>query len=258
MLSLVGLFAPLPTPLTDDGSTISEVRLARTIRWLTQQGIAGFIVGTETGQSTSLSLSERKLLLEIAMREAQGRPVLSNVTAFSTTAALDLAQSAHRHGVRAVVLAPPPFAVLTEAELYHHYSTIAQHAGTHVIAIDPQGVFTPALIQRLENLPMFVQAQPIQGHCCIYPTGTHTDSFSFGDMVVSPMAAIAPWLLTPHMANCTLQPELAATGSRRLVSAALELHGIEVGPLRGPYLSLNTALTDLLRTFLEQSRSQAA
>jgi len=258
MVSLVGLFAPLPTPFTDDGSTISEVRLARAIRWMNHRGVEGFVVASETGQSTSLSLSERKMLLEIAMRESQGRPVISNVTTFSTQASLDLAQSAHRHGVRAVIVAPPPFALLSDNELFYHYNAICQHSGTNVIAVDPQGTFTPALMSKLSTIPMLYHANPILGHCGFYTGGTHSDSFALSEMIVSPIAAFAPWLLSPKISPFTLDAELIAAGTRRVVSEALELHGLEVGPLRGPYLSLNQGLTDKLRDFLQQFQKQVA
>ncbi len=110
------ILVPLPTPFTDGGEQASEVRFARAMRWHLERGAAGFIVGSEAGEWWSLSLSERKTLLEWAMREARGIPVYAHCTAWTTAAMLDLAQSAQRHGAQGAVFSPPPYPPLTKSE----------------------------------------------------------------------------------------------------------------------------------------------
>src|SRR5690348_16428840 len=98
MVNLAGTFVPLVTPFTDDGATLSEVRIARLVRHFAGQGVAGFVVCTDTGEFTTLSFAERKSMLETTLRESQGAlPVLTNVSTLSTSASLDLTQHAARH-----------------------------------------------------------------------------------------------------------------------------------------------------------------
>ena len=109
MEGIAGLFAPVVTPFTDDGSTVSDVRLSRQVRYLIDRGIAGFVTTSDTGEFLATSFAERKEVLEIVIREAHGRPVLAHVSTMSTSSSLDLAQHAARHGARAAVLMPPYF-----------------------------------------------------------------------------------------------------------------------------------------------------
>src|SRR5438477_12684261 len=109
MLGLAGLFAPLATPFTDGGETVSEVRLARLVRHLLAQGIAGLACCTETGEFITVNTSERKQVLEIVIREAHGTPVLAHCTRLGTSQTLDLCQHAARHGAKAAVVMPPYF-----------------------------------------------------------------------------------------------------------------------------------------------------
>ena len=110
------ILVSLPSPFTDDGEQTSEVRFARALRWHVERGASGFVVGADAGEWWSLSLSERKTLLEWAIREARGVPVYAHCTAWTTAAMLDLAQSAQRHGATGVLLTSPPFPPLTKEE----------------------------------------------------------------------------------------------------------------------------------------------
>src|SRR5579871_5649276 len=98
MLDIAGFFAPVVTPFTDDGNTVSEIRLARLVRHLTERGVSGFVCGTETGEFLTTSVSERKQVLEIVMREAHGMPVLAHCSMIGTAQTIDLCQHSARHG----------------------------------------------------------------------------------------------------------------------------------------------------------------
>jgi hypothetical protein len=141
MLELAGLFVPLITPFTDDGATISEVRLARLLRFYTDRGAEGFIVGSDLGEFTSLTLAERKELFEWVHRHTQASlPIIVNASALSTSSCLDLAQHASRHGARAVTLMPPFYGSFSQAEHVEHIRTVAAHSDRPIIVVDPQCV----------------------------------------------------------------------------------------------------------------------
>ena len=137
MLGLSGLFAPVSTPFTDDGETVSEIRLARLVRHLLAHGISGLVCCTETGEFITVNTSERKQVLEIVLREARSVPVLAHCTRLGTAQTIDLCQHAARHGARAAVVMPPYFGTYADQEIEQHLRRIVQHANLPVIVVDP-------------------------------------------------------------------------------------------------------------------------
>lgn len=245
MRQFVGLYAPLPTPYTDDGSMVGEIRLARLMQWLRLRGIQGFVVASETGEYPVLSLPERKQLLEIAAREAKGAPIIVNVTAVATTAALDLAQHASRHGAFAGVIAPPR-GDFTDDEIVTHISRVSAHAQLPLIVVDPLKQLSSFSSERLRALPEVSFPTPASGLAALRGGTTFTDEFSFPEAVVSPLCAMAPRALHPDAPVGLLPAALRFAGSPRLVKGALQAQGLEVGPLRGPYQPLAPELQALL------------
>jgi dihydrodipicolinate synthase/N-acetylneuraminate lyase len=136
MLSEVPILAPLLSPFTDDGSQLSEVRLAKSIRWHRDRGAAGFLLGGESGEYWALAFSERKHLIEWAMREAGEAQVYVHVSAPTTAAVLDLCQTAARGGAAGVVVMVPQHSPLTEDEVRGFAAGIKRYAGTPTVVID--------------------------------------------------------------------------------------------------------------------------
>ena len=237
MRQLVGLMAPLPTPYTDDGSAISEIRLARLMQWLRTNGVAGFAVGTSTGEYPVLSLAERKFITEIVVREAHGAPVMVNVTAVATTAALDLAQHASRHGATGGILAPPR-GDFTDDEIVHHISNVAHHGALPLILVDPLKQLSALAVERIRAMPTISFPVPASGLAALRGGTTYTDEFSFPESVVSPICSFAPGAMKIECPSCSLPANLRHVGTPRLVKAALRAQGFDLGPLRGPYMPL--------------------
>lgn len=136
MLALTGRLISLVTPFTDDGSAISEVRLVRLLRHLSDA--PGFAVATEAGEFTSLAISERKQLAEWTLRESGGKPVVVHATCLGTAQTLDLCQHASRHGARAAAVMPPYFGTYSDEELISHLRQIGRYAGLPILICDPQ------------------------------------------------------------------------------------------------------------------------
>ena len=72
MANVKGNFTPLTTAFTDDGRTLSEVRMARQVKFWMERGVTGFYLGGETGEFLTVVTSERKTALEIVQRECHG------------------------------------------------------------------------------------------------------------------------------------------------------------------------------------------
>lgn len=247
MLDLQGLFSPIPTAFTDDGSSLSEVRQSRLIRRLAGQGVEGFVVGTELGEFTALSHGERKQLLEWVVRDAHGLPVLANVSSLSTSVSLDLAQHAARHGARAALLMPPFFGDFSEDEVVAFFRTVAQYASLPVIAVDPFDDFAGDLRSRVLELPGVWCARPLDqaGFASLAVFGlAHPDEFSIGEAICTPLAGLATAATRACFQGAgpgpvALRNALRQLSLMRAVKAAFEELGVEVGAPRGPATGLD-------------------
>ncbi len=154
MFELAGRFVPIVTPFTDDGATLSEVRLSRLLRHYIQLGFDGFVLASETGEFPTQSLAERKSLVEFVMRHSQNAiPVVVNVTSLSTSFSLDLAQHAARHGARAVILAPPFLGPYSQSEHVQHIQMVGKHSKLPIIVVDPHHALQEEGIAVISHLP---------------------------------------------------------------------------------------------------------
>ena len=243
MEGISGLFAPVVTAFTDDGSTVSDVRMSRQIRHLLENGISGFIATTDTGEFLATSFSERKAVLEIVVREAQGRPVIAHVSTMSTSSSLDLAQHAGRHGARAAVLMAPYYGRYTDEEVARFFEAIASYANIAIIAVDPLNRVSPELLERLKGTPMVHVADPIS-QPILHPT--FSDSFRLDGMVATPAA-----LLIQHGDLTKIDALLAEYSGKRVCKAGFEILDLDLGSPRAPAMPLPFEVMAQLRTILE-------
>lgn len=246
MLGLSGLFAPIVTPLTDDGNSVSEIRLARLVKHLLGQGVDGFVCGTETGEFITVNSAERKHVVEVMVRESLDVPVLVHCTRLGTAQALDLCQHAARHGAKAAVVMPPYFGQYSDEEIEQHLRSIAQYAGLPVIVVDPQHLVRSHIKENLSSLPALHHAESpevaFRTRFAVEPVGSGSDEFVFEDAVVSPLIQIDP--VASKNTEADLRPlarMIGLYGRARIAKAALNFRDIEVGPPRAPVLPLGHA-----------------
>ncbi|MBI3722284.1 MAG: dihydrodipicolinate synthase family protein [Fimbriimonas ginsengisoli] len=241
MLSIAGPVAPLVTPLTDDGSALSEVRLSRLVRLLIERQLSGLVVASETGEFGSLAFGERKQLTEWVHRETRGDlPLLVHVSTLSTGASVDLAQHADRHGAQAAVLMPPHYGVFSDDEIEAHFRTVAHYGGLPVLAVDPLGRIDPGLAARLGALPGVFVAEGLGS------ARPRSDRCILGEMEVSPLFL----LNQPPRDIASILELMESRGPDRVMKAALALQGFDAGGLRQPNRALPGRESELLESAL--------
>jgi len=186
MLELAGRLVPLVSPFTDDGATMSEVRLSRLVRFYMSRGAEGFALCTDTGEFTTMSFSERKQFVEWVQLACQGAvPLVANVSTLSTSSSLDLAQHAARHGARGVLLMPPYYGSFSQQELVEHIRVVGAYSTLPLLVVD-----TLQLLQ--EDARMAISHFP-NVHLTWNMTDAPfvaTDWFRCYDLIVEPMAAV--------------------------------------------------------------------
>jgi dihydrodipicolinate synthase/N-acetylneuraminate lyase len=102
-----GAFAPVPTPLDDDGM-FDPVALERHLDWLSDEGLDGVLVLGTNGEFASLSFDERVLVARTASAARPDLDLLLGVGSCALPEALELTEVAAAAGY-AAVLCPPPF-----------------------------------------------------------------------------------------------------------------------------------------------------
>ena len=134
MAELRGVLNALLTPFTSDGEVIEERLLRALVDHSIRGGIHGLVPCGSTGEFTSLSLDERKLVLEIVLDETAGRvPVVAHTGAMTTREAVSLSRHAERAGASAVMLVAPYYETLTLNEVSRYYQDVAGSVGVGVM-----------------------------------------------------------------------------------------------------------------------------
>ncbi|MCC7102120.1 MAG: dihydrodipicolinate synthase family protein [Fimbriimonadaceae bacterium] len=208
---------PLVTPFTDDQSQVSEVRLARLIRSLLPSQPAGIFVGGDLGEFASLTLGERKHVLEIAMREVAGATsVWTNVTANTTMMATDMAQHAAQHGAGGCVLMPPVYGSFTQPELVQHFRTVAKFGPMQVVIVDPNSQLAQGSRDELSQIGS------------VSVSSGRLDEFRVGGLRASPGSLLSAD--NPDRAIAAMNEY----GAIRVAKAVLQFRDLDVGPPRSP------------------------
>jgi 4-hydroxy-tetrahydrodipicolinate synthase len=124
---LSGIIPPAVTPLLDGGS-LDVSGLERVIERMLGHGVHGvFVLGT-TGEGPSLSRRLRSEVMREACRIVDGRvPVLAGVLDSSTAEMLALAECAAASGCSGVVVAPPFYFDISQAELAAWLDRVLEH-----------------------------------------------------------------------------------------------------------------------------------
>jgi dihydrodipicolinate synthase/N-acetylneuraminate lyase len=242
---------PLPTPFTDDTSTVSEIRVARAVRFHRDHGAAGYLVASEAGEGLALAHAERKTLLEWVLRESHGAPVFVGATATTTSSILDLCQHAARHGALGAVLALPPGGPWSAEETKALLSAVRRYANLPCVWLGGEGFEVVGTSDTVDFAPLGQSGVPSLGRAFA------SEECCFFGSAVTPLAvlgagaarkAVDQWQAVHVKAKAVF----AHGRSARVGKAVLEKNRIEVGPPRGPMRPLDGRGAELLAALLAQ------
>jgi 4-hydroxy-tetrahydrodipicolinate synthase len=122
---LRGLVAPIVTPFDDQGA-ISLSGLRRVLRFVEDGGVAGVIPGDLIGEFFSLTLDERRLLIEKTATAVEGRMVVIALAGdTSLDNAIALARFAEQAGADVIKLALPYPYTPSESAILTYYRRMA-------------------------------------------------------------------------------------------------------------------------------------
>ena len=129
---LKGSIVALITPF--ENNTLKEDVYCKLIHYHLKNGTNGVVPGGTTGESPTLSHDEHKRIIEIAVKECNGKiPVIAGTGSNSTTEAVELSKYAEKAGSDALLVVTPYYNKPTQEGLYQHYKKINDNVGIPII-----------------------------------------------------------------------------------------------------------------------------
>ena len=129
---LKGSIVALITPFIND--SLDEDAYRKLIDYHLKNGTSGVVPGGTTGESPTLSHSEHKKIIQIAVEECKGKiPIIAGTGSNSTDEAIDLSRYAEKAGSDAILVVTPYYNKPTQEGLYQHYKKINDSVGIPII-----------------------------------------------------------------------------------------------------------------------------
>ncbi|WP_371573241.1 4-hydroxy-tetrahydrodipicolinate synthase [Streptomyces sp. NBC_01314] len=123
---LRGVLSALLTPFDDNGS-VDEATLRRVVDRNIDGGVHGVVACGSTGEFTTLSNAERRLVVETVIDQTAGRvPVVAQTGAQSTREAIELSRHAEQAGASVLMVVAPYYEPLTIEETKRYLTTVAE------------------------------------------------------------------------------------------------------------------------------------
>jgi len=153
---LSGVVCATLTPFVSESGAVDDEWIPRHLRFLESHGVHGVLTLGTTGEGLSLSIEERKQVIDLVMKHREGLFVLAGTGCAALPETIALSQYAVEQNVDAVLIVPPfYFTPPTDRGLLHYYRAVcdALPAETRVLLYHIPAVtgvpITPAVIEGL-------------------------------------------------------------------------------------------------------------
>ena len=273
------IISAVVTPFNEDLSVNYE-KLEELVDFQIDNGTDSIIICGTTGEASTLSESEHIECIKVAVKRAAGRvPVVAGTGSNCTRTAIQLSKEAEEAGADGLLIVTPYYNKATQTGLIKHYSDIADNTKLPIIMYNvpgrtgcnllPETVAT--LFESKENIVGLKEAtgNMAQASKTMYLTDGKLDMYSGEDGLVLPMLAIGGMGVISVWSNVAprqvhdlcysysngdmetaqkLQREalplvdaLFSDVNPIPVKTAMNLMGMEVGPLRAPLCEMGDA-----------------
>ena len=127
-----GCGTALVTPFTSEGVNFEELR--KLIEFQILEGVDSLIICGTTGESSTMSLEEKKSVIDFSVKIANGRvPIIAGTGGNNTAEVIKLSKYAESVGVDGLLLVTPYYNKTTQAGLITHFSEIAKSVSIPII-----------------------------------------------------------------------------------------------------------------------------
>lgn len=211
------LMTAMLTPFDSHGK-INESEVKRIAEWLIdEQKNDGIVVAGTTGESPTLSASEKLRLLELTLEAVGNRAaVVFGAGSYDTAESIELTKAGTERGAHGIMLVNPYYSRPGQAGLYAHFAAIAKATTLPVMLynIQPRSAInleTPTLM-KLAEIPNIVAVKEASGNV--------------GQ--ISEVIAKAPEGFRVYSGDDALTLPIMALGGHGLVSVAAHVVGQEL------------------------------
>lgn len=120
------------TPFTDNGVNFDEFK--KLIEFQISEGVDALIICGTTGESSTMTLEERKQTIEFAVKTANHRiPIIAGTGGNCTQSVIEFTKWAESVGVDGALIVTPYYNKTTQAGLIAHYTAIANSTKLPII-----------------------------------------------------------------------------------------------------------------------------
>ena len=148
----------LVTPFKND--SLDDETYIKLIHFHIENGTSGLVPAGTTGESPTLSHNEHERVIELCVKESNGKlPVFAGTGSNSTEEAISLTSHAEKIGANGALIVTPYYNKPTQEGLYQHYKAINDKCGIPIIIYNIPGrsvidmtVDTMARLYELKNI----------------------------------------------------------------------------------------------------------
>ena len=162
-----GCATALVTPFTNDGINFEELR--KLIEFQILEGIDGLVICGTTGESSTMSLVEKKSVIDFSVKVANGRvPIIAGTGGNNTADAVAMSKYAESVGADGLLLVTPYYNKTTQKGLIAHFSKIAESVNIPIILYNvPSRTglnIEPEICLELSKIPNIVAIKEARGN----------------------------------------------------------------------------------------------
>ena len=234
----------LITPFKNNG--LDEEAYIKLIHFHMDNGTSGLVPAGTTGESPTLSHDEHQRVIDLCIRESNGKiPVIAGTGSNSTEEAISLTSHAEKAGANGALIVTPYYNKPTQEGLYQHYKAINDKCGIPIIiynipsrSVIDMSVDTMARLFELKNivgvkdatgnLDRVDQQLSKMGKEFIQMTGNDENAFEFnkrgGVGAISVTANIAPKLCSDFQKFSVSQNENDIIEAKKLDNILQPVH----------------------------------
>lgn len=289
MSIFTGAGVAIITPFHEDGSVNYE-KFGDHIEAQIAGGTDAIIVCGTTGESSTLTHEEHIEVIRYCVEKTAGRiPVIGGTGSNCTETAIYLSQEAEKAGVDGVLLVSPYYNKATQRGLYEHFKMVAESVHVPVLLYNIPGrtgvTISPETVVRLcRDVPNIVGVKDATGNIgqiahLMSLAGGDVDLYSGNDGEIVPLLALGGKGVISVLSNiaprqthdmCAKFFEGDVERSRRIqldamslvdalfcevnpipVKCAMNMMGLEAGPLRRPLTQMEEGNAAKLRKAME-------
>ena len=282
-MGLGGILTAMVTPFDAKGD-FDEDATVRLIHHLLENGSDGLVLAGSTGEAAMMTDEEKVRLWEIGVAESGDAPIIAGTGTYDTRHSVELTERAHEIGVDAMLVVTPYYVRPNRRGIKAHYEAVAAATDRPIVAYnipsrtatDMPNDLLAELAADIENVTAVKQARyedmaPIEGMDLL--AGNDDVLAKVMDMGGAGGICVASNLIGAEMRRIIDEPDrrqeiedglrdlykaMSVTTNPIPVKTAMNMIGLDVGPLRLPLVEASEEERAVIHEALERHNLLAA